>query len=108
RKFKQWKKDLNEQTRKSGAQLGSETRWVVFDVEGDSLTPTKIYCLSYKDYNGDSGTYTDYRDIRTFFTKYSVYVGHNIRRWDLPNLQRLVGIRPPTSGYKVVDTLGVA
>lgn len=83
----------------------SETRWVVFDVEGDSLKPTKFYCLCYKDHEGKTGELTSYEDIRGFFGEYDVYVGHNIRRWDLPELERVVGISIPR---RVVDTLAVA
>lgn len=81
-------------------------KWVVFDVEGDSLTPTKMHCLSWKDQDGNKGTLVDYQDIRDFFTRYSVYIGHNIRRWDIPNLQRLVGIS--VDEIFIVDTLGLA
>lgn len=84
-----------------------EVEWVVFDVEGDDLYATKIYCLSYKDHKGDVGTVTDYSDIRDFFYRYAVYVGHNIRRWDIPTLQRVCGVDIP-DGVRIVDTLGVA
>lgn len=80
-------------------------KWVVFDCEGDSLTPTKFYCLSFTDSEGKRGTLTDYQDIRDFFTRYELYVGHNIRRWDLPELRRIVGIDRLD---RVVDTLGVS
>lgn len=85
---------------------GSPKRWVVFDAEGNGLTPTKFYCLSYKDYEGVQETLTDYQDIRDFFTRYEMYVGHNIRRWDLPNLRRVIGI--PGRLAEVADTLAVA
>ena len=80
-------------------------RWVVFDAEGNGLTPSKFYCLSFEDYDGNRGTLTDYQEIRDFFTRYGMYVGHNIRRWDLPNLQRVVNTILPDS---IVDTLGVS
>lgn len=80
-------------------------RYVVFDAEADGLTPSKFYCLSYHDYNGDKGTLTDYEDIRSFFKSYDFYIGHNIIRWDLPNLERVVGITVPK---RVIDTLGVS
>lgn len=79
-------------------------RWVVFDVEGNGLKPTKLYCLCWKDYEGRKGTLRDYDDIRDFFDGYDFYVGHNIRRWDYPVLQRLCGIRLEDG---IIDTLGV-
>lgn len=81
-------------------------RWVVFDCEANGLTPDKFYCLSYEDHDGQKGTYRDYNDIRAFFVRYEMYVGHNIRRWDLPNLQRVVGIK--LEDNSVVDTLGIS
>lgn len=83
----------------------AEERWVVFDVEGDGLEPTKIYCLSFKDFDGKTSTLVSYEDIRSFFFQYDIYVGHNIRRWDLPHLERVVGIKIPE---RVIDTLGLA
>lgn len=83
----------------------AEEKWVVFDVEGDSLEPTIIYCLSFKDFDGKTSTLVSYEDIRSFFLQYDIYVGHNIRRWDLPNLERVVGIKVPE---RVIDTLGLA
>jgi len=82
-----------------------EIRWVVFDAEGDGLSPTKFHCLSFKDFEGKRGTLLRYADITSFFEEYDCYVGHNIRRWDLPNLRRVVGTREPD---RVVDTLGLA
>lgn len=83
----------------------AEEKWVVFDVEGDGLEPTKIYCLSFKDYDGKTSTLVSEEDIRSFFFQYDIYVGHNIRRWDLPHLERVVGIKIPE---RVIDTLGLA
>lgn len=83
----------------------NEVKWVVFDCEGDGLTPTKFYCLSYQDHLGEKETLTDYEDIRRFFTEYDWYIGHNIRRWDLPHLNRVIGINIPNN---IVDTLFLA
>lgn len=80
-------------------------KWVVFDAEGDGLEPTKFYCLSYRDFTGTKGTLTNYEDIRSFFSRYEVYVGHNIRRWDIPHLRRVIGIQVPV---RIVDTLGLS
>lgn len=79
-------------------------KYVVWDCEANGLTPDKFYCLSFKTSWGEKGTLTDYEDIRKFFTKYPevYYCGHNIRRWDLPSLNRVVGVTNPDL---VVDTL---
>lgn len=79
--------------------------WVVFDAEANGLHPDKFYCVSYEDHLGESKTLTEYDEIREFFTKYDYYVGHNIRRWDLPHLERVVEI--DVAG-KVIDTLAIA
>lgn len=78
-------------------------KYIVWDCEANGLTPDKFYCLSFKTSWGEKGTLTDYEDIRSFFSQEDVYyVGHNIRRWDLPNLGRVVGVETPRL---VVDTL---
>lgn len=81
-------------------------KWVVFDAEANGLHPSKFYCVSWKDHDGQKGTLRDYQEIRDFFTRYEMYVGHNIRRWDLPNLQRVVGSSCGNS--QIVDTLAIA
>lgn len=87
----------------------TDMKWVVFDCEGDGLKPSKFYCLSYRDYKDDRRTLTSYQDIRDFFQEYEVYIGHNIRRWDLPQLQRVVEVlSPDAGGYSVVDTLALS
>lgn len=78
--------------------------WVVFDVEADGLDATKIYCLAFTDSSGTSSTLTDSGDIRDFFKRYKIYIGHNIIRWDIPTLRRLLGI----SSVFCVDTLAIA
>lgn len=83
------------------------TKWVVFDLEADGLRPTKIYCLCWRDYEGNRGAETDFGRMGEFFRKYEVYVGHNIRRFDIPRCVRdLLGINP--EGIKWVDTIGLS
>lgn len=75
----------------------------VIDCEGDGLTPTKIYCLSVCDpKTGKVHTATTYDQMRRFFEKASVIVGHNISRFDVPVFERLLGIK---INCKIVDTL---
>lgn len=76
-------------------------KWVLFDVEGDDLHLTKVHCLCYEDHEGNKGDLLDYQDIREFFEKYDTYVGHNIRLWDIPQLEGVLGF---TFSKKAIDT----
>jgi hypothetical protein len=82
-------------------------RSVVFDAEGDDLNPTKFHCLSFWDIEEPTQVETliDYDSMRKFFTSYDVYIGHNIRRWDLVHLERILGIEIKKT---FIDTLAVA
>ena len=79
-------------------------RIAVFDVEGDGLQPTKIWCLSKQEGKKLVST-TDYGKMRKFLTTADVLVGHNIARWDIPHLERLLSI---TITAKIVDTLALS
>lgn len=76
----------------------------VFDIEGDGLTPTKIWCLSINDDKGSKST-TNYDNMRKFFTKAKILVGHNITRWDIPVVERLLNIKIDAL---LVDTLALS
>ena len=76
----------------------------IFDIEGDSLTPTKIHCLSVNDTKGSRST-TSYDNMRKFFTKAKVLVGHNIIRWDVVHVERLLDIKIDAL---LVDTLALS
>ncbi len=80
--------------------------WTLFDCEGDGLYPTKIYCLSYINSDGNEGTEVDYDDMRAVLSKDRVLVGHNIIRWDIPTLERILDISCKDS--VLIDTLAVA
>jgi hypothetical protein len=83
-------------------------KWVVFDGEADGFTPSKFYCVCYHDSDGNRGVLTSYDEIRKFFNQTGlVYVGHNIRRWDLIQLRRVVGIKSYPVG-DVIDSLGLS
>jgi len=81
----------------------------VFDIEADGLldTATTIHCLSYHNLsNGSSGSYTNLNDIKEFIENADVLIGHNIVRYDVPLLERLVqGIRRK---FSLVDTLSLS
>lgn len=74
---------------------------VVFDLEADGFTPTKIYCLSFY-VDSEVYTMTDYDDMRRFFTAYDVYIGHSITTFDIPVCERILGIK---INKQCVDTL---
>lgn len=76
----------------------------IFDVEADGLKPTKLHCLSVN-IGGNSKSTVSYDDMRSFFGKATILVGHNICRWDVPNVERLLGIK---IGAKLVDTLALS
>jgi hypothetical protein len=79
-------------------------RQVVFDVEADGLTPTKIHCLS-ANINRSVITTSGYGTMRKFLSRDQVLIGHNITRWDIPNLERLLKIKVEC---KLVDTLALS
>ena len=76
----------------------------VFDIEADGLCPTKIHCLSVNTDNGVKST-SDYSDMRQFFNNADTLIGHNIARYDLPVVRRLLGV---TATARVVDTLALS
>jgi hypothetical protein len=82
-------------------------RIAVFDVEANGLIPTKLWCLSYNKRKGVShiSTTTDYEEMKKFLLSADVLVGHNITRWDIPHLERLLSI---TITAKIVDTLALS
>lgn len=77
----------------------------VFDVEADGLHPSKLHCLSIQEVGGEGKSTTSYENMRKFFTKADVLIGHNITRWDVPNVERLLGIKTTA---KIVDTLALS
>ncbi len=78
----------------------------VFDIEGDSINPDKIHCLSigYTDSEGvaRAKTTTNYDDMRQFFLSDYTLIGHNIIKWDAPHIERILDIK--IKG-RLVDTL---
>jgi hypothetical protein len=79
----------------------------VFDIEGDGFldTITKIHCLTYSKL-GSNKKYstTNYQEMRDFFTDSSkIKCGHNIIRYDLQVVEKILGIKIPKG--LVIDTL---
>lgn len=80
----------------------------VFDIEADGLDPTKIHCLSASVFSEGEWrlkSTTNYEDIRKFLKNTDVIVGHNITRWDVPVMERLLGVKIEC---KIIDTLALS
>lgn len=74
---------------------------IVFDAEANGLYPDKFYCVC----NDQGESLTDYNDMRNFLLSAEVLIGHNISRWDIPNLERVLGIKVKA---KLIDTLALS
>ena len=85
--------------------------YVVFDIESDGLLDsiTKIHCLSYQKYSDsklvDTGTLTEYEDLRMFFITNKVLVGHNIVIYDIPAAEKILDIK---INCTLIDTLALS
>ncbi len=75
---------------------------IVFDIETDGLNPSKIHCLSYTSDGVEHNTLTDYEDMRQLLSDQKGLIGHNIVRYDVPVLERILGIKIKARLY---DTL---
>lgn len=66
---------------------------IIFDIEADSLKPTKIHCLSYC-IVGEFKIYTlyNYNEIVEFFNRDAIFIGHFISGFDLPAIGRILNI----------------
>lgn len=84
----------------------------IFDIEANGLMDaTKIHILSvyYKDNNGmwQIKSTRDYDEMRKYFLKPQVLVGHYVKLYDIPVVERILGIKIPKE-TKVVDTCGLS
>lgn len=80
----------------------------VIDAEGDSLTPTKLHCLSIWSEKHGLNTAINYDQMRGFFSKLSkedVLVCHNIVRFDIPVFERILKIK---INCRLVDSLALS
>lgn len=76
------------------------------DIEADSLTPTVVWCMCWRNVQtNENGECTSVEEIKNFFnqTAGSLYVGHNILKFDAPVLVRLAGVN--LSVGNCIDTL---
>ncbi len=80
---------------------------IVFDIEADSLEPTKIWCIAAVDPDsGETKTFgpTEIVNGLAFLTTAEKLIGHNIIGYDLPAIKKIHNI-DLTEGRSVVDTL---
>ena len=79
----------------------------VYDIETDGLLDelTKIHVLSYSD-DGKTVHHThDYDEMREFFTTRKALVGHNHVRFDIPAVEKVLGIEVKA---RLIDTLALS
>lgn len=76
----------------------------IFDIECDGLNPTKIHCLSASNGKKIFST-SNYNEMRKFFINSKRLIGHNICRFDIPVLERLLDIKITAM---LIDTLALA
>ena len=77
---------------------------IVFDIEANGLEPTKIHCMAW--YAGGEllGTF-NYDVMREVLLEADELIGHNIQRYDVPALERILGIKIKA---RLVDTLALS
>lgn len=77
---------------------------MIFDIEGDGLKPTKIHVMAYTTSEGIQYTH-DYDEMRKVLKKAKTLIGHNIIRFDIPVLERILGVEIKA---KLIDTLALS
>ena len=88
-------------------------QYTIFDIETDGLLDnvSKIHCLSYQKFeNGlltEKNSITNYEEIKNFIQTQSILIGHNIIRYDLPVLKKLLSVIVPKE-TRIIDTLGLS
>lgn len=86
-------------------------KFTVFDIETDGLLDkvSKIHCLSFQIYENNNfvtkGSITDCQQIKNFFQVQENLVGHNIIKYDLPVLEKLLDV---DINSKIIDTLAIS
>ena len=79
----------------------------VFDIETNGLLDVldKIHVLSYMGTDGQVHYMHDYDHMRTFFETADVLIGHNIIRFDIPAVEKVLGVKVKA---RLVDTLALS
>ena len=82
---------------------------IVMDIETNGLLDevTIIHCLSYCDLDtGKIVSLTSYEDMKSLLLQKDLtIIGHNIIRYDIPVLEKLLGIKVTA---RLIDTLGIS
>lgn len=80
----------------------------VFDIEANGINPDKIWVMSAAIYSNGKWRLKsthDYEEMKSFFLGCDVLIGHNIIRWDIPNVERILNIKIEA---ELVDTLALS
>ena len=79
----------------------------VFDIETDGLLNelTKVHVLSWMGADGNVHHTHDYEAMRIFFTEADTLIGHNIIRFDIPAIEKVLGIKVKA---RLIDTLALS
>ena len=78
---------------------------IIFDIETNGINPDKIHCMVYVDTDSEVSKHThtdDYDCMRDVLLSAKGLVGHNIIRYDIPVLERLLDINVEA---RLFDTL---
>jgi len=68
---------------------------LIFDIEADGLTPTKLWCIVAKELDGTTHTFNpdQLEQGKEFLQTADVLIGHNIIGYDIPVLERLINFK---------------
>jgi len=77
----------------------------VFDIETDGLDPTLIHVLSWSNDLGEIRSTHDYDEMRYVLLNSPILCGHNIVRYDVPAVEKILGIKITA---RLIDTLGLS
>jgi hypothetical protein len=77
----------------------------VFDIETDGLDPTLIHVLSWSNDLGEVRSTHDYDEMRHVLLNSPILCGHNIIRYDVPAVEKILGIKVTA---RLIDTLGLS
>ncbi len=77
----------------------------VFDIEANGLEATRMHCVAQGRYRGKVKSTDDEGKAKRFFTNAKVLVGHNIQRYDIPTVERLLGVKVKA---RLIDTLALS
>ena len=79
----------------------------VFDIETDGLLDklTKAHVMSWMDNEGNVNHTHDYMGMKIFLEHADTLIGHNIIRFDIPALEKILGIKIKA---RLIDTLALS